>query len=312
MRARAKDFLHLASKGPKSHLIAALTTDTSINSFMQTTKTDLSPLNDAQRDAVVSDAKRLLVLAGAGSGKTKTLLQKMVYLIEERGVNPSNILAITFTKNAANEMIDRLIISADDKGVYQSILFDKYKLKSEKDAARFQYIKKFRWIENLTVRTFHSFCFNILRNYGVNEFDNKFRIIGDEKRDEEDVLSKYFAPVTAFEVFHKITIALCDDPSYLLDLKKYIIDYVVDKIHFDKKQFLTAKDGKYYTTLSGDRVRSKSEQFIADWFYRHSIAYEYEPLLNVKDFDFHPDFYIPAANLYIEHVSNKSYSTRDK
>ena len=72
------------------------------------------------------------------------------------------------------------------------------------------------------------------------------------------------------------------------------------------------KDGKYFTSLDGTKVRSKSEQFIADWFYRHSIKYEYEPLLNVKDFDFHPDFYIPEANLYIEHISEKSFSTKDK
>lgn len=72
------------------------------------------------------------------------------------------------------------------------------------------------------------------------------------------------------------------------------------------------KDGKYFSTLDGIKVRSKSEQFIADWFYRHSIKYEYEPLLNVKDFSFHPDFYIPEANLYIEHISDKSFSTKDK
>jgi DNA helicase IV len=58
------------------------------------TKTDLSALNDRQREAVISDEKRLLVLAGAGSGKTKTLLQKLIYLIEEKDVSPSNILAI--------------------------------------------------------------------------------------------------------------------------------------------------------------------------------------------------------------------------
>jgi len=69
-----------------------------------TTKTDLSALNNNQREAVVSEEKRLLVLAGAGSGKTKTLLQKIVYLIEEKNVSPSNILAITFTKNAASEL----------------------------------------------------------------------------------------------------------------------------------------------------------------------------------------------------------------
>ena len=279
---------------------------------MQTTKTDLSSLNEPQRDAVVSETKRLLVLAGAGSGKTKTLLQKIVYLIEEKGVNPSNILAVTFTKNAATEMIDRLIIASDDKGGYQSILSDKYKPKGEKDAARGQFIKKIKWIDNLTIKTFHSFCFKVLRDYGVNEFDNKFRIIGEEKREEDDLQAKFIAPETAFEVFHKIVIELCDNPEYLLDLKKYIIDFVIDKIQFDKKPFSTVKEGKYYTTLNGDRVRSKSEQYIADWLYRHSIAYEYEPLLNVKDFDFHPDFFIPAANLYIEHVSNKSYATRDK
>ncbi len=72
-------------------------------------KTDLSAFNDEQRQAVTSEAKRILVLAGAGSGKTKTLLQKIIYLIEEKGVIPSSILAITFTKNASNEMIDRLI-----------------------------------------------------------------------------------------------------------------------------------------------------------------------------------------------------------
>jgi DNA helicase IV len=51
------------------------------------TKTDLSNLNDKQREAVVSEDKRLLVLAGAGSGKTKTLLQKLIYLIEEKGIS---------------------------------------------------------------------------------------------------------------------------------------------------------------------------------------------------------------------------------
>jgi len=277
------------------------------------TKTDLSNLNDKQREAVVSEDKRLLVLAGAGSGKTKTLLQKLIYLIEEKGVSPSSILAITFTKNATNEMIDRLIISADTTGQYESMLFDKRKSKVDKDKERFTNQKKYKWIEGLTVRTFHSFCYSILRNYGVNEFDNKFRIIGDEKRDEEDELSKHVAPETVFEVVHKLLIEQCEDTEFLLQLKRYVLDYIIDKIHLKKNdnRFLP-KDGKYFTTLDGTKVRSKSEQFIADWFYRHSIKYEYEPLLNVKDFSFHPDFFIPDANLYIEHVSDKSYSTKDK
>jgi DNA helicase IV len=277
------------------------------------TKTNLASLNDKQREAVISEEKRLLVLAGAGSGKTKTLLQKLIYLIEEKGVSPSSILAITFTKNATNEMIDRLIISADQSGEYEKVLFDKRLSKAEKDKERFQQQRKYKWIEGLTVRTFHSFCYSILRNYGVNEFDNKFRIIGGEKKDEEDEVSTHVAPETVFEVVHKLLIKQCEETEFLLQLKRYILDYIIDKIHLKKTDGnYLPKDGKYFTTLDGTKVRSKSEQFIADWFYRHSIKYEYEPLLNVKDFPFHPDFYIPEANLYIEHVSDKSFPIKDK
>ncbi len=278
-----------------------------------TGKTNLSALNDRQHEAVVSEDRRLLVLAGAGSGKTKTLLQKLIYLIEEKGVSPSSILAITFTKNATNEMIDRLIVSADNTGDYEKLLTDKKITKADKDKERYLQQKKYKWIDGLTVRTFHSFCYSILRNYGVNEFDNKFRIIGDEKKEEEDELSKHVAPETVFEVIHKLLIEQCENTDYLLQLKRYILDYITDKIHLKKldPKYLP-KDGKFFTTLDGTKVRSKSEQFIADWFYRHSIKYEYEPLLNVKDFSFHPDFYIPDANLYIEHISDKSYSTKAK
>jgi len=275
--------------------------------------TNLNILNNKQKEAVMSEDKRLLVLAGAGSGKTKTLLQKIIYLIEEKGVSPSSILAITFTKNATNEMIDRLIISADNSGNYEKQLLDKQLKKEEKDKERYHQQKKYKWIDGLTIRTFHSFCYSVLRTYGVNEFDNKFRIIGDEKRTEDDELFKHVAPETAFEVFHKLLIEKCEDTEYLLQLKRYILDYIIDKIHIkDNNPKYIHSDGKYFTTLDGTKVRSKSEQYIADWFYRHSIKYEYEPLLNVTDFSFHPDFYIPDANLYIEHVSAKSYTIRNK
>ncbi|MBK7939562.1 MAG: ATP-dependent helicase [Lewinellaceae bacterium] len=275
--------------------------------------TNLHPLNEKQREAVVSEDKRLLVLAGAGSGKTRTLLQKIIYLIEEKGVSPLDILAITFTKNAANEMLDRLILVADKTGEYEAVLHDKKKSKADKEAARHTFIQKYKWIQGLTVRTFHSFGYNLMRSYGVHEFDNRFRIVGEEKSNEEDEYSKYIAPETAYEVFYKLLIQRCEDTRYLLALKRYVLDYVVDKIHLKegKIQYLP-REGKFYTTLDGTKVRSKSEQFIADYFYRHSIPCQYEPQIQVKDFPFRPAFYIPAANLFIEHVSNKSYSMRDK
>ncbi len=122
-----------------------------------TIRTNLSVLNDKQQDAVVSEDKRLLVLAGAGSGKTKTLLQKLIYLIEEKGVSPSSILAITFTKNATNEIIDRLIISADESGEYEKQLLDKRKSITYKEKGRFLQQKKYTWIDRLKSKHFTVF-----------------------------------------------------------------------------------------------------------------------------------------------------------
>lgn len=279
---------------------------------MATRKTDLSTLNENQRAAVISEEKRLLVLAGAGSGKTKTLLQKLIYLIEEKNVRSSSILAITFTKNAANEMLDRLILTADEQGAYLEILTDKNLSPQEKDSERYFYSKKYRWIDRLHLKTFHGLCYGILRNFGVNEFDNKFKIIGDTKSTEGRFV-KYAAAETVFEVLHKLLIQNCETPSYLLDFKRYLLDYLVDYIHQVKTNRTTLpKEGKYYTSLNGTRVRSKSEQYIADWLYRHNIRFVYEPEVNFRDFDFKPDFYIPEANLYLEHVSNRSYPSQNK
>ena len=95
----------------------------------------LKGLNDKQYEAVVNTEGPCLVIAGAGSGKTKVLTHKIAYLMHNVGVKPWNILAITFTNKAANEMKERV-----------------EKLVGE--------VAKDMWIG-----TFHSICVRILRRY---------------------------------------------------------------------------------------------------------------------------------------------------
>jgi DNA helicase-4 len=73
-----------------------------------------------------------------------------------------------------------------------------------------------------------------------------------------------------------------------------------------------SSDNKIYTSLNGTRVRSKSEQYIADWLYRHNIKFVYEPKVSFQEHEFYPDFFIPDANLYIEHISNLSKGSEFK
>ena len=112
---------------------------------------NLDNLNDRQKEAVLYNDGPLLIIAGAGAGKTKTLTTKIAYLIEEQDVDPENILAITFTNKAAKEMKDRLFLLVGSLS------------------------------KKLQVSTFHSFGLKLLRdNYETLGYDKNFVIMDSD------------------------------------------------------------------------------------------------------------------------------------
>lgn len=112
---------------------------------------NLDYLNDRQKEAVLYGDGPLLILAGAGSGKTSVLTKRVAYLIKERYVNPKNIVAITFTNKAAKEMKERIIKEVGSIGY------------------------------DIQISTFHSFGLRIIKeNYERLGYEKNFTIIDSD------------------------------------------------------------------------------------------------------------------------------------
>lgn len=166
----------------------------------------LKGLNEEQKKAVLHVDGPLLILAGAGSGKTRVLTNRIAYLIQEKGVHPSNILAITFTNKAAREMrerIDNLIGDVSD---------------------------------DIWVSTFHSMCVRILRrDIEKIDYDRSFVIFDytDQQTVIKDCLKelnlneKNYAPKSVLEMIGRAKDDLIDPDTFS---RVYAADYRMSNI----------------------------------------------------------------------------------
>jgi DNA helicase-2/ATP-dependent DNA helicase PcrA len=179
----------------------------------------LKELNLAQREAVETTEGAVLVIAGAGSGKTRVLTHRVAYLIREKGIKPQNILAVTFTNKAAQEMKERIakLIAIND------LQPANYNLKS-----------------NLPiVGTFHSICGRILRHEidklgykkSFNIFDDQDQKVLIKKVVKElEISADQFNPNALLAVISKAKNELQDEYAFETQIGGYY-EEIVAKVY---------------------------------------------------------------------------------
>lgn len=178
----------------------------------------LEGLNKKQIEAVTHFSGPMLVVAGAGSGKTRALTHRIAYLINEKGVNPWNILAVTFTNKAANEMKNRIV---------KLISGEKMSMHENHGDLLSSHVP--------TVGTFHSICVRILRkNIHLLDYENSFAIY--DTTDQEILMKRLME-------------------SMLIDVKRINPKAVLSHISNAKNQLINHKEyGKYANDFFSEKV----------------------------------------------------------
>lgn len=181
----------------------------------------LSGLNDKQREAVELDSRQsAFLLAGAGSGKTKTLTSRFAYLVSQYGVNPKDILTVTFTNKAANEMKARILLATGLPSLHGAFL-----------------------------GTFHSICNRILReNHKEANLSEHYNIVStdEQKRLVKRVLKEFkVIDVTDDEVKHVIDFINYRKEYFIYETEDYVnflwSRYKIEMLAYEKYQDLCAK-----------------------------------------------------------------------
>lgn len=228
-------------------------------------------LDEQQRTALITDEYSNLIIAGAGSGKTLTILGKVQYLLEQKNINPEDILLLSFTKKTVEELNERL--------------------------------------ENIGLKTkattFHKLGYDTIKKYhsAIPALANENTLSSAIKTYlQEDI----FNNKEALQAYIQYVACYMNIPEEYdnyssfgekLDTEKGI-DFQTLK---SKCEPLNIVSKSTLDTMQGERVKSVEELIIANFLYLNGIEYEYEKPYPYGTEMYRPDFYIKDSDLYLEH-----------
>ena len=234
---------------------------------------DRKALDVQQKTAVVTDEINELVIAGAGSGKTLTIVAKVMYLVRFLGIDPRQILVLAFNRKAAAELTQRL----DAAGI------------------------------SLEAQTFHKLGLSYITEYNKRRPD-----IAEEDALRRSVLSFFNQLAKKSKEQAQQVLSFLGIYSYdLKDESEYktLGDYYEAQAGSDletlRSKYLSSKNLKSMETLRKEKMKSIGETIIANFLFLNGIEYEYERRYPYPCDDYrkayHPDFYLPEYDIYLEH-----------
>ncbi|RAR46445.1 UvrD-helicase domain-containing protein [Flavobacterium lacus] len=230
-------------------------------------------LDDQQRTAILTDEYSNLIIAGAGSGKTLTILGKVKYLLEQKKVQPENILLLSFTKKTVDELNERLQKIGLDA---QATTFHKLGYDS---------IKKHQ--TTVPVVTNENTIGKIIKTYLEEELFN-----------DEAALKAFIEYVACFMNIPEEHDSY-DSLGEKLDTEKGI-NFETLKSKCEPEPLNKVAKASL-DTIQGERVKSIEELTIANFLFLNGIAYDYEKPYPFGNVVYRPDFYLKDYDIYLEH-----------
>lgn len=232
-------------------------------------------LDDQQRQAIITDEYSNLIIAGAGSGKTLTILGKVKYLVEKRNIDPSKILLLSFTRKTVEELNQRL----RNLGLKtKATTFHKL---------GYDYIKHFQKNppavanDNLLHQTIKQFLKNdILHHDSALKSFVQFMACYLNIPEENDAF---------------------DSLGEKLDIKNGIDFETLKSKYYANTSGSQRISKNKLDTFSGERVKSVEELMIANFLFLNGVNYEYEKPYPHGDHMYRPDFYLTDYDIWLEH-----------